>query len=59
MSCEVRPKWMNSLISLKATDLVKLLLDEILHGLYVVVGDFLNVFYTLCFCFVEVAVDVA
>lgn len=47
------------LISLKATDLVKLLLDEILHGLYVVVGDFLNVFYTLCFCFVEVAVDVA
>ena len=47
------------LVSLEPANLVELLLEEILHGLDVVVGNLLNILHVLCRLLVEGAVDVA
>ena len=47
------------LVSLEPANLVELLLNEILHGLDVVVGNLLNILHVLCRLLVEGAVDVA
>ena len=46
-------------VGLKPAYLIKLFLDEIFHGLHVVVGYLLYVFHPLSVCLAEVAVDVA
>ena len=47
------------LVGIQASDLVEALLDEILHGLDIVVSDLLDVLDTLSAFLVEVAIDVA
>ena len=47
------------LVGIQASDLVEALLDEILHGLDIVVSDLLDVLDTLSAILVEMAIDVA
>ena len=46
------------LIVVQSTNLIELLLDEILYGFYVVISNLLNVLDTLSLIFVKVTVDI-
>lgn len=59
MSCESQSEVDEFLVLLQSAQLVKLFLQEVFHGLYVVVGHAFDVLDALSVGFREVAVDVS
>ena len=47
------------LVVIESADFVKFFLDEVFHGLHVVVGDFLDILNATSVLFIEVAVNVS